>query len=189
MHRAWSGIEKVPFFQGHPSHFLVTWAQNSTILTKIECFQTVTRVWIHRYLRNNAQSFKWDRRGALLFFRGHLSNFKVTRGEKSDNFDSNLAFPDDLYTNWDSLDCKSSLNHRYLQNNAQSLRWDRRGALLFFEVIHQISRSHEPKIVNFDPNWAFPDCNSSLNLLMARKSCTKLDAAWKRCPVVFKVIC
>ena len=39
--------------------------------------------------------------------------------------------------------------HRYLQNNAQSLKWDRRGALLFFEVIHQISRSHEPKIVDY----------------------------------------
>ena len=35
--------------------------------------------------------------------------------------------------------------HRWLQNNAQSLKWPKRGALLIFKVIHQISRSHRPK--------------------------------------------
>ena len=42
------------------------------------------------------------------------------------------------------------------------------------------------KIVDFDPNWAFPDCNSSLNSLMAMKCCTKLETAKKRCPIVFQ---
>ena len=42
------------------------------------------------------------------------------------------------------------------------------------------------KIANFDPNWAFPDCNFSLNSLMAMKWCTKLGATWKRCPIVFQ---
>ena len=41
------------------------------------------------------------------------------------------------------------------------------------------------KIVDFDPNWAFPDCNSSLNSPMAKKWCTKLEVALKRCPIVF----
>ena len=41
------------------------------------------------------------------------------------------------------------------------------------------------KIVKFDPNWAFPDCNSSLNSPMARKWCTKLEVALKRCPIIF----
>ena len=31
------------------------------------------------------------------------------------------------------------------------------------------------EITNFDPNWAFPDCNFSLNSPMALKWCTKLD--------------
>ena len=44
------------------------------------------------------------------------------------------------------------------------------------------------KIVEFDSNWAFPDCNSSLNSLMAMKCCTKLEIAKKRCPIVSKVI-
>ena len=35
--------------------------------------------------------------------------------------------------------------HRWLRNDAQSLKWHRTGALLFFEVIRQISRSHGQK--------------------------------------------
>ena len=33
------------------------------------------------------------------------------------------------------------------------------------------------KIVKYDPDWAFPDCNSSLNTQMATKWCTKLEVA------------
>ena len=42
------------------------------------------------------------------------------------------------------------------------------------------------KIIEFDPNWAFPDCNSSLNSPMAMKCCTKLETAKERCPIVFQ---
>ena len=42
------------------------------------------------------------------------------------------------------------------------------------------------QIVEFDPNWAFPDCNSSLNSPMAMKCCTKLDTAKERSPIVFQ---
>ena len=42
------------------------------------------------------------------------------------------------------------------------------------------------KIVEFDSNWAFPDCNSSLNSPMAMKCCTKLETPKKRCPIVFQ---
>ena len=42
------------------------------------------------------------------------------------------------------------------------------------------------KIVEVDPNWAFPDCNSSLNSPMAMKCCTKLETAKERCPIVFQ---
>ena len=42
------------------------------------------------------------------------------------------------------------------------------------------------KIFKFDPNWAFPDCNSSFNSLMALKCCTKLETAKERCPIVFQ---
>ena len=42
------------------------------------------------------------------------------------------------------------------------------------------------KIIQFDPNWAFPDCNSSLNSPMAMKCYTKLETAKERCPIVFQ---
>ena len=64
-------------------------------------------------------------------------------------------------------------------NYAQSLMLLRSDALLFFNVIRLISKS-----VDFDPNWSFPDCNSSLNSPMATKWCTKIEVAWKRCPIV-----
>ena len=54
------------------------------------------------------------------------------------------------------------------------------------EVPYCFSRSHSSKIVEFDSNWAFPDCNSSLNSPMAMKCCTKLETAKKRCAIVFQ---
>ena len=54
----------------------------------------------------------------------------------------------------------------------------------FEEVPYCFSRSsikfqgHKAKkIVGFDPDWAFPDCNSSLNSPMVTKWCTKLEVA------------
>ena len=62
-------------------------------------------------------------------------------------------------------------------NHAHSSKQHRRCALLFFKVIRHILRSHGAKIVEFDPDWAFPDCNSSVNTQMATKWCTKLEVA------------
>ena len=76
--------------------------------------------------------------------------------------------------------------HIWWWNDAQSLMLLRRGALLFFKVIHQISRSEGSKNRRIWPKLAFPDCNSSLNSPMATKWCTKLEVAYKRCPIVFQ---
>ena len=57
--------------------------------------------------------------------------------------------------------------HIWRWSNAQSFMLLRGGALLLFKAIRQISRSHGAKIVDFGQNWAFPDCNSSLNSPMA----------------------
>ena len=53
--------------------------------------------------------------------------------------------------------------HIWWWNDAQSLMLLRRGALLFFKVIHQITRSQGSKNRRIWPKLAFPDCNSSLN--------------------------
>ena len=39
------------------------------VKTQLSRFQTVTPVWIHGWLWNDAQSFRWHRRGAPLFFK------------------------------------------------------------------------------------------------------------------------
>ena len=49
-------------FQGHT-------AKKSSILTQIGRFRTVTPVWIHQWLWNDAQSLKQHKRGALLFLK------------------------------------------------------------------------------------------------------------------------
>ena len=61
------------------------------------------------------------------------------------------------------------------------------------EVPYCFSRSHVKfqghtalKIVEFNPNWAFPDSNSSLNSPMAMKCSTKHETAKERCPIVFQ---
>ena len=43
-------------------------------------------------------------------------------------------------------------------------------------------------IVDFDPNWAFPDCNPSLNSLMAMKWWTNLTQHSRCARLFFKVI-
>ena len=71
MYKAWGGIKRCPIvfskssikFQGH------TGKQQLPNLTRIQCFWTVTPVWIHRLLRNDAQSLKCHRRGGLKFFK------------------------------------------------------------------------------------------------------------------------
>ena len=65
--------------------------------------------------------------------------------------------------------------HWWLWNSLQSLKWHRRGALLFARSSIKFQGHTGEKIANFDPNWAFLDCNCSLNSPMGLRWCTKLD--------------
>ena len=77
-------------FQGHPPNFKVTWDQKLPILTWIERFRTVTPVWIHRWIWNDAQSLMYYRRGALLFFKV-IHQISSSHGLKNLWFESNLS--------------------------------------------------------------------------------------------------
>ena len=96
-------------FQGHVSNLNVTRDKKLPILSRTERLQTVTPVWIHQWLWNDAQSLEEQRRGAIsIVFQGHVSDYKVTwpcpppppppkkkKKKKITNFDHpNLAFPD-----------------------------------------------------------------------------------------------
>ena len=66
----------MPYCFSRSSNFKVTGDNKSLILTRIERFRTVTLVWIHRWLWNDAQSLKQHRRGALLFLAATKQLYK-----------------------------------------------------------------------------------------------------------------
>ena len=54
-------------------------------------------------------------------------------------------------------------------DDAQSLMLLRKGALLFFKVIRQISRSHRQKVDDFDPNREYQSINQSNPVLLKER--------------------
>ena len=115
-------------------------------------------------------------------FQGHLPNFKVTGDKKS------------LVLTWigyfrtvTPVSIRRLLwNDAERLNYAQGLTLYRRSAPLFFSHRSNFKVTGDEKSPTFTKNWAVSDCNHSLNLMMAMKWCTKLEAAKKRCPIVFK---
>ena len=148
--------------QGHKGH------------DPFSCFWTVTPVWIHMY-GDEMMHKAWccleevPYCSSRSFDQGHPSNFKVTRLK-------NHWFWPKLGVSRQNRTVTPVWIHHWLWNDAQSLKQHRRGALLFFKVMRQFSRSRRTKkIANFYPTWAFPGCNSSLTSPMDLKWCTKLD--------------
>ena len=77
-------------FQGHPSNFKVTCLKKLSIFTQIGRFRTVTPVWIHRWIWNDAQSLIWYRRHALLFI-WVIHQISRSHGLKNRQFETNLS--------------------------------------------------------------------------------------------------
>ena len=93
------------------------------------------------------------------------------------DFDPNWAFPD----------CNSSLESPMVTKWCIKLEVAlKRCPIVFLRSSVKFQGHTALKIVEFDPNWAFPDYNSSLNSPMAMKCCTKLETAKERCPIVFQ---
>ena len=100
MHKVWSNIEDVPYcFSRSSVKFQDHTRQKSPILTRNGRFRTVTPVWIHPWLWNDAQSLMLYRRCILLFSKV-IHQISRSYRTKITNFDPNWAFPD----------CKFSLN-------------------------------------------------------------------------------
>ena len=163
IHKAWWGIGEVPYcfsrsfvkFQGHMGQKISNFHPN---LVFPDCNSSLN--WLMAMIWCTQLEVALKR--CLIVLQGHLSNFKVTRDKKESPI---------LTWIWCFRTVTPVWIDRWLSNDddAQSLKYHRRGALLIFKVIHQISRSHRTKITNFDLNWAFPEGNSSLNSLMALK--------------------
>ena len=82
------------------------------VMTPLGRFRTVTPVWIHILRWNDAYSLMLIRRGALLFFQGQPSNFKVTRLKKPSTLTQIGRFRT-VTPVW---------IHQWLRNDAQSLK-------------------------------------------------------------------
>ena len=164
MHRAWSSIVEVPYcfsrsyvkFQGHTALKIIEFDPNWVFP---DCNSSL----------NSQMAMKcWTKLETAkercpIVFQGHPSNFKVTRDKTSPILTQIGRFRTigrSQLSNPSDLPCSRSY-----------VKFQGHTAL---------------KIIEFDPNWAFPDSNSSLNSPMAMKCCTKLETAKERCPIVFQ---
>ena len=120
----------------------------------------------------------WSSIGEVTYcFSRSCVKFQGHTGQKIAVFDPNRASPD----------------YNFSLNSPMALKWC---TTLFGieEVLYCFLKSSiefqghigQKKITNFDPNWEFPDCNSSLTSQMDMKWCTKLDVVYKKCPIVFR---
>ena len=135
LEKTWKRCPNV--FEGHLWNFKDTGRKKSLILTLFERFRTVTQIWIHWWLRNDAWNWKRHRRGVLLFFNVICLiswSWETTKCQFSTRFEHFRTV-------------SPSQMHWWLWNNTQSWKGHGRRSLLFFKAIGPISRSHRPNLV------------------------------------------
>ena len=131
--------------QGQRSKVKVT-----EVNTQLSRFRTLTPVWIHIWQWNDAYSLMMLRRGALSFLKV-IHQISRSHGSKKRWIWPRLII------------IKKKCNEDMI-------------IMINYGVTTRICvGKHVLKSVEFDPDWAFPDCNSSLNSPMAMKCCTKLE--------------
>ena len=137
IHKAWCCLEEVPYcferssvkFQGHTAKkksadFDPNWAFP-------DCDLSFNLPMTSKWCTN----LKQHKRGALLFFKIILQISRSHETKKTSILTQNGRFRTVIPVRI----------HWWLWNDAQNLKQYRRGALLFFKVICQISRSHGTK--------------------------------------------
>ena len=121
------------------------------VKTQFSHLRTVTPVWIHIWPWNDAQGLMLLRRELFFKIICQISRSQGTKKPTSFDWIGHFRTVASVKIHW------------WLWNDAQSLKYCRRGSLLYCKVICQISRSHTTKNVYFHPNCEFLDSNSSLN--------------------------
>ena len=161
-HKAWSSIEEVPYcfsrssikFQGHTGQKITDFDLNWTFP---DCNPSL----------NSKMALKWRTmldvvgKSSPIVYQGHPSNFEVTRPKFR-------RFLNELSVSGPSLQFEFfKMMLKDCRRIGKVSYWFSRSSAKF--------QGHTEQITNFDPNWAFPYCNSSLNSLMAVKWCTVLN--------------
>ena len=155
LHKAWSSIEEVPYcfsrssikFQGHIALKMVKFDSN---LAFPDCNSSLNSPMAMKF----CTKLETAKKRCPIVFQGHPSNFKVTRDKTSP-----------ILTQIGRL---RTIGRSQLSNPSD---------LPCSRSYVKLQGHTALKIVEFDLDWAFPDCNSSLNLPMATKWCTKLEVA------------
>ena len=148
--------------QGQRSKVKVT-----EVNTQLNRFRTVTLVWIHIWCWNDAYSLMMLRRGALLFFKV-IRQISRSHGSKKRQIWPRLGVSG-LYLQFEFTNGYEMM-HKAWSNIEEEPYCFWRSSVKF--------QGHTAlKSVKIDPDWAFPDWNSSLNSPMATKWCTKLEVA------------
>ena len=153
MHRAWSSIEEVPYcfsrsylkFQGHTALKIVDFDPNWAFA---DCNSSLESPMATKW----CTELETAKKRCPIVFQGHPSNSKVTRDKTSRILTQIGRF--------------RTIGRSQLSNPS-----DLPCSMLYVKLQGHTAK----KIVDFDPDWVFPDCNSSLNLLMDMKWYTKLD--------------
>ena len=127
---------------------------------------SVTPFWLcshHRIIMKFSGVITSDRSDVHAKGQGQRSKVKVTKvttqlhrfycfSRSSVKFQGHTALKIiEFAPDWAFPDCNSNSIHQWLRNAAQSLKWHRRGALLFLKLIRQISRSRGSK-----NRWIWP---------------------------------
>ena len=138
--------------QGQRSKVKVTEVNN-----QLSRFRTLTPVWIHIWQWNHAHSWKQHRRGALLFFKV-IHQISRSHGSKNRR----------IWPRWGV----SGLYLQFEYTNGYEMMHKARSSVeevpyCFWRSSVKFQGHTALKITEFDPDWAFPDCNSSLNSPMA----------------------
>ena len=110
-----------------------------------------------------------------IVFQGRPLNFKITRDKKSPILTRIEGFRTVIHV----------LIHPWISNYAESLMWYRSGVLLFFKVLHHISRSDGTKHCWFDPNWAFSDCKLKFEFTDGFQMMYKVTCSIEKVPYCF----
>ena len=130
-------------FQGHPSNFKVTRDKTSPISTQIGCFRTIGR----SQLSNPSDLPCWlcSHHRIIMKFSGLITNDQSKVHAKGQGQRSKVKVTE-VTTQLNRFRTVTPVwIHIWWWNDAYSLMLLRRGALLFFKVICQISRSHGSK--------------------------------------------
>ena len=154
MHKASSSREEVPYC-------LIRSSVKFQGHTAIKIVEFTNGYKMMHKVQSSIEEMPYCFLGSSVKFLGHTD-------KKIVDFDPNWAFPE----------CNSSLN------SPMGMKCCTRAWSSIEKVPYYFARSSvkfqgrtAKKIVEFDPDWVFLDCNSSLNSPIATKWCTKLEVA------------